>query len=428
MQIFRGGRLEGVMPHLRSGYNFRLPERILARTGRSAACPSTGATYFVLMRIMKPFAAFAILSLLCLMGPAQAASKTFDTDKVRVEATVIASGLDHPWALAFLPDGDVLVTERSGRMRILSHGELSAPIAGVPEVAAYGQGGLMDVAISPHYATDQLIFFTFSQPGKGGSGTAAARAKLVRDDGKARLEEVRIIYSMKEKTASPLQFGARLVFAPDGTLFITTGDRGDAERAQDMHDSAGAILRVEPDGSVPPDNPYANGGKALPIIWSKGHRNIQGAAYDPLTRGLIVTEHGARGGDEVNRPQAGKNYGWPVISYGRNYSGTRIGIGTAAPGYEQPLYYWDPSIAPSGLAIYEGDMFPEWKNDLLVGALKYRLVARLPRDARGRITGEERLFAGAFGRIRDVRVAPDGSIWLLTDEDDGEIVRLSRAR
>jgi len=382
------------------------------------------------MRVMKPLAGFAVLLLFCigLMGPARAAPKVFDTDKVRVEATVIASGLEHPWGMAFLPDGDVLVTERPGRMRILSNGKLSPPVAGLPKIAANGQGGLMDVAISPHFSSDSLIFFTFAQPGKGGSGTAAASAKLVRDGGKARLEDVRIIYSMKKKTASPLQFGSRLVFAPDGTLFITTGDRGDAGRAQDMRDSAGAVLRVEPDGSVPPDNPYADGKKALPIIWSKGHRNIQGAAYDPLTRGLITTEHGAMGGDEVNQPEAGKNYGWPVISYGRNYNGTKIGIGTAAPGYEQPLYYWDPSIAPSGLAIYEGDMFPEWKNDLLVGALKYRLVARLSRDAEGRITGEERMFVGAFGRIRDVRVAPDGSVWLLTDEDDGEIVRLSRAK
>lgn len=381
------------------------------------------------MHPTKPFALAVAVCLLCAgLLAAVPAPRFFDTREVRVQADVLAGGLEHPWGLAFLPGGDVIVTERPGRMRIFSDGKLSKPISGLPEIAANGQGGLLDVAVSPHFATDSLIFFTFTEPGKGGSGTAAARARLVRDGDNARLEDVKTIYSMKKKTDSPLQFGSRLVFAPDGTLFVTTGDRGEAMRAQDMHDSAGAVLRIEPDGSIPSDNPYADGKKGLPALWSKGHRNIQGAAYDPLTKGLITTEHGPKGGDEVNRPEAGKNYGWPIITYGVDYSGAKVGIGTAAPGYEQPLYYWDPSIAPSGLAIYEGGMFPEWKDDLLVGALKFELVARLTRDANGGITGEERMFEGAFGRIRDVRQAPDGSVWLLTDEDDGQIIRLSRAQ
>ncbi|WP_338036645.1 PQQ-dependent sugar dehydrogenase [Arvimicrobium flavum] len=344
-----------------------------------------------------------------------------------IQADVVADGLDHPWGLDFLPGGDAVVTERTGQLRILSKGKLSEPLRGVPEVRAQGQGGLLDVKASPDFATSGLIFLSFSEPGDGGAGTAVARAKLVRDGGAARLEDVRTVFSMEKKTGKGQHFGSRLVFHPDGTLFITTGDRGDGRRAQDMQDSAGAVLRIKPDGGIPADNPYADGAVGLPQLWSKGHRNVQGAAFDPTTNGLITVEHGAKGGDEVNRPEAGKNYGWPAISYGVNYSGTKIGKGTEAPGMQQPLFYWDPSIAPSGLAVYEGDMFPEWRGDLLVGSLKFELVSRLDRDASGKITGEERMLEGAFGRIRDVNVAPDGSIWLLTDEANGKIVRLSRA-
>jgi glucose/arabinose dehydrogenase len=353
-------------------------------------------------------------------------AEQLDAGGVTVDAETIAGGLEHPWGLAFLPDGGAVVTERPGRIRLIADGAVSEPVAGVPDVVARGQGGLLDVAIAPDFAQSGTIFFTYSEPGSGGQGTALARARLVREGDAPRLENVEVIFRMARKTRTTHHFGSRIVVMPDGTLMVTTGDRGDRDRAQDMQDSAGAVIRINADGSVPADNPSPDGSKSLPEIWSKGHRNIQGATYDPVTRGLITAEHGARGGDEVNRPEAGKNYGWPVITYGVNYSGERIGVGRAAPGYEQPLFYWDPSIAPSGLAVYEGDMFPEWRGDLLVGALKFQLLSRLDRDRSGKILEEVRMFEGAFGRIRDVNIAPDGSIWLLTDEDDGAVIRISR--
>ncbi len=355
-----------------------------------------------------------------------ASAQSFETEEAVIQADILADGLDHPWGLDFLPNGDALITERPGTMSIFSQGRLSPPIEGLPPVAARGQGGLLDVAVAPDFDSTELIYFTYSEPGSEGAGTALARARLVRGDAAARLAEVETLFSMARKTAAGQHFGSRIVFNPDGTLFVTTGDRGDGRRAQDMDDHAGAVLRLNPDGSVPADNPYADTPGHRPEIWSKGHRNPQGAVWDPVTGALWTIEHGARGGDELNRPEAGRNYGWPVISYGRHYSGDQIGVGTDAEGYEQPVYYWDPSIAPSGLDVYDGDMFPAWKGDLLAGALKFALVSRIKRDAQGNVTGEERMFEGAFGRIRDVDVAPDGSVWLITDDSDGAIVRLSR--
>jgi aldose sugar dehydrogenase len=365
----------------------------------------------------------ALLSALSLSAEA----KDFNTQTVTVSAETIADGLDHPWGLAFLPDGLLLVTERSGTMRLVKGGKLSEPIGNVPEVWANGQGGLLDVALAPDFSTSNTIYFTYSQPGQGGAGTALASAKLAYSSDGAELEDVRTLVSMSKKTNKGQHFGSRIVIAPDGKLFVTMGERGQQKRAQDYKDHAGSILRVNADGSIPSDNPYADGKKALPEIWSKGHRNPQGATWDPLTQSLLTLEHGAKGGDEINQPQAGKNYGWPIITYGVDYSGAKIGQGSAAEGYEQPLYYWDPSIAPSGLVAYNGNMFPEWKGDLLAGALKFEMLVRLDRDEKGEMKGEERLFAGEFGRIRDVRVAPDGSIYLLTDASNGEIIRLTRA-
>ena len=370
-------------------------------------------------------AAFSIGLGALLLLPLPASASVFETEDAIVHAEILARGLENPWALAFLPDGAAIVTERPGRMRILSGGRLSAPLSGVPRVAASGQGGLLDIAIAPDFEQSNRVYFTFSEPSQGGAGTAVARATLVRDGDGGRLENVEAIFSMSIKSSARQHFGSRLAFHPDGTLFVTTGDRGKADRAQDMNDHAGAVLRINPYGTIPADNPSPDGSAHLPEIWSKGHRNIQGAVYDPITGALWTTEHGARGGDELNRPQAGLNYGWPVISYGRHYTGGRIGIGTRAEGYEQPVMYWDPSIAPSGLAVYEGDMFPAWRGDFLSGALAYQLVARIKRDDAGAVIGEERMFERQFGRIRDVRVAPDGSVWLVTDEANGAVIRLS---
>jgi glucose/arabinose dehydrogenase len=371
--------------------------------------------------------AISMVLAVCAVAQANADPRQLDAGGIAVEAAPIVAGLDHPWGIEFLPDGGAIVTERAGQLRLISaEGGLSEPVAGVPEVAARGQGGLLDVALAPDFSQSGTIFFTFSEPGKGGQGTALARASLVRTGAAARLENPEVIFRMAKKTRTTRHFGSRIVVMPDGTLMVTTGDRGEGERAQDFQDSAGAVIRIDADGSVPKDNPFPDSEKSLPELWSKGHRNIQGATYDPVTKGLITVEHGAMGGDEVNRPEAGRNYGWPVITYGVDYSGAKIGVGSEAEGYEQPLFYWDPSIAPSGLAVYDGDMFPEWRGDLLVGALKFQLLSRLDRDKSGKILTEQRLFEGEFGRIRDVKVAADGAVWLLTDEDNGEVIRITR--
>ena len=376
---------------------------------------------------MKHFALPLAFVLASAALPAAAETVTETTEKADIAASVVATGLAHPWGMDFLPDGSILVTEREGAMRVVRDDVLSEPVSGLPEIAVAGQGGLLDVALAPDFGKTGEVFFTFSEPGPGGAGTALAKAVLRDwDTAKPRLSEVETVFSMNRKSDTTHHFGSRIVFAPDGTVFVTTGDRGDSARAQDFGDHAGSVIRINRDGSAPADNPFAGDPKAAPEIWSKGHRNIQGADLDRQTGELWTVEHGARGGDEINRPRAGRNYGWPEISYGRHYSGAQIGSGTRAPGYEQPEYYWDPSIAPSGLAVYRGAMFPEWDGDLLVGALKYRLLARLDRNEAGAIIAEERMLKGKFGRIRDVSVAPDGSVYLLTDDDPGSIVRITR--
>ncbi|WP_340162170.1 PQQ-dependent sugar dehydrogenase [uncultured Hoeflea sp.] len=353
------------------------------------------------------------------------AQETVPTQDVDIEVEVLATGLDHPWGVEPLPDGSLLVTERSGALRLIRDGETSSPISGLPDIAAAGQGGLLDVALANDFATSRTIFVSYSARDDAGLGTAIARARL-SEDGTA-LSDVQEIFRMNRFTGVGRHFGSRLAVAPDDTIYFTIGDRGESERAQDLDDHAGAVLRINADGTVPSGNPYADGGGAAEI-WSTGHRNPQGLDIDPETGVLYAVEHGARGGDEVNRPQPGRNYGWPEISYGRHYSGAEIGIGTAAEGFEQPVHYWDPSIAPGGMAVYRGEMFPEWDGDLLVAALKFQLLVRLDLDDEtGEVLTEERMLKGDYGRIRDVRVDADGSVLLATDEDNGSILRLSRA-
>ena len=333
----------------------------------------------------------------------------------------VARGLEHPWGLAFLPDGRMLVTERAGRLRLVSRsGEPSASLTGVPEVRAGGQGGLLDVALSPRFAQDRLVYLSFSEPGPGGAGVAVARGRL----NERGLEETRVIWRQQPKVGTSIHWGSRLVFRPDGTLFVTLGDRNSREHVQDLATTIGKIVRLNADGTVPRDNPFAGREGVRPEIWSYGHRNVQAAALD--ARGELWTvEHGARGGDELNNPQPGRNYGWPVISYGIEYWGGKIGEGTAKAGMEQPVYYWDPVIAPSGATFYTGGAFPDWRGDLLVGSLTPGGLVRL-RIAEGRVTDETR-YSIDGDRVRDVRQGPDGLIYLLTDHPNGRIVRLEPA-
>jgi glucose/arabinose dehydrogenase len=333
---------------------------------------------------------------------------------VRVET--VARGLEHPWALEFLPDGRMLVTERPGRVRIVERdGRLSEPFAGVPRVLARGQGGLLDAALDPRFADNRLVYLSYAEPGEGGTaGTAVARGRL----GDGRLEDVQVIYRQQPKVEGANHFGSRLVFAPDGTLFVALGERFDySAQAQDLSSGLGKIMRINSDGSVPRDNPFVGRAGAQPEIWSYGHR------LHPQTGQLWSVEHGARGGDELNRPEAGKNYGWPVISYGVHYSGAKIGEGTAKPGMEQPLYYWDPVIAPSGMVFYTGEAFPDWRGSILIGSLRPGLLVRL-RLEDGRVAREERYLADLDERIRDVRQGPDGLLYLLTDSRDGRSLRV----
>lgn len=338
----------------------------------------------------------------------------------------IAGGLVHPWSVAFLPDGDMLVSERPGRLRIVgADGTLGPAIAGLPAVDARGQGGLLDVALDPGFTDNAWIYWSYAEPRDDGNGTAVARGRLVRE-GAPRVDDVAVIWRMTPTLESTLHFGGRLVFNTDGTLFITTGERSilaGRRQAQELGSALGKIVRIDPDGSLPADNPLVARAGALPEIWSWGHRNIQGAALRPDTGQLWIVDHGPRGGDEINAIERGKDYGWPTITYGEEYQGGPVGEGiTAAPGMEQPRYYWDPSIAPSGLAFYDADMFPAWRGSLFVGALAGRHLARLTLAGQ-QIVGEERLLAGR-ARIRDVKVGPDGALYLLTDEEDGELLAL----
>lgn len=354
-------------------------------------------------------------------GPAQK-SPTPDNKTPGVRAETIAKGLRNPWALEFMPDGRMLVTERPGFLVIVTmDGTVSAPIAGVPAVHAEGQGGLLDVALDPQFATNQLIYLSFAEPGPDRtSGTSVARARLVGN----ALQDVQVIYRQVPKVVSNGHFGSRLVFDRDGYLFITQGERQRyRDSAQSLTAGLGKVMRIFSDGRVPSDNPFVNRAGARPEIWSYGHRNMQGAALDPATGRLWTIEHGARGGDELNHPEAGKNYGWPVITYGIDYNGMKIGEGAVKEGMEQPVYYWDPVIAPSGMTFYTGDAIPGWKGSLLIGAMTPGCLVRLEMQD-GRVTKETRYLGDLGERIRDVKEGPDGFVYVVTDNPSGRVLRV----
>jgi len=341
----------------------------------------------------------------------------------QVTVQTVAEGLDHPWGFEFLPDGRILVTERDGRMRIVStDGRLSQPVAGVPEVFAQGQGGLLDVALAPDFETSGTIYFSFSEPRRDGNGTAVARARLNADVSPPRLEDVQVIFHQQPSYDGNVHFGSRIVPTPDGKLFVTLGERFQMRYAQDLSRHWGKVVRINADGSVPDDNPFVGREGARSEIWSYGHRNPQAAALHPETGELWIVDHGPRGGDEVNVVRKGLNYGWPVINYGRHYTGEEIP--KRREGMEQPLYYWDPSIAPSGMAFYTADRAPQWRGNLFVGALAGRHLARLVLDGE-QVTAEERLLTDLNQRIRDVKQGPDGAIYVATDSARGRILQVT---
>ena len=366
---------------------------------------------------------FLIVAVSLLAALPAAAADMHDTSAGRVAVEKVVDGLSRPWSVAFLPDGGMLITERDDGtlLRFDANGVKQAEIEGVPEVSSAGQGGLFDVVLARDFASTRELFLSYAEPDGFKQRTALAVARLSADG--SRLENLRVIFRLQDSSDARVHFGGRIVEDSEGALFLTVGDRGKATRAQDPNAHNGKVIRIARDGSIPADNPFANG-PLLPQIWSMGHRNPQGAALDEKGR-LWTVAHGARGGDEINQPRPGRNYGWPVISYGTHYSGGKIGVGTEAAGMEQPKHYWDPSIAPSGMMIYSGKLFPAWKGDIFVGSLKFDHIARLDRDD-DRITGEEQLFTDAYIRIRDIREGPDGGIWFLS-VGDGALFRATPA-
>ena len=374
-----------------------------------------------------------LLALFAPSAPSQKPGDVAKSEKTEFRVETVASGLEHPWSLAFLPDGRMLVSERPGRLRILERdGKLSPPLDGVPAVAAVGQGGLLDIALSPDFKESRLLYFSFVEPrgpnAINPNGTSLASARFVEEDGKAKLADVKVIFRSEPALEGGLHFGARIAIAGDGTLFLTTGERNLKSAAQDLSNHLGKVIRIRADGAVPPDNPFVGRKDAKPEIWSYGHRNIQGAAIHPVTGKLWIVEQGPKGGDEINVPEKGKNYGWPVIGYGVDYSGAKIHESAQKEGMEQPIHYWAPaSIAPSGMAFYTGEAFPGWKENLFVGALAANCLDRIELDGE-KVVKEERLLASLGNRIRDVRQAPDGTLWLLTDGRDGKVLHLVPAK
>lgn len=349
--------------------------------------------------------------------------------RVAFQVVVLARGLENPWAVEPLPGGDLLVTEKRGRLRVVSAaGEVGEPIAGVPDVDDRGQGGLLDVALGPGFSSDRVVYWSYSEPRRGGNATSVARGVLSGD--RRRLEDVRVIFRAMPTYDGRAHYGSRLLFGPDGMLYVTLGERYDLSvrpQAQRLDSHMGKILRIRPDGSAPPDNPFAGQPGALPEIWTLGHRNVQAAALDAKGR-LWEIEHGPQGGDELNLVEKGKNYGWPLVSFGEEYSGSPIaGAATDRPGFERPVYYWDPVIAPSGAQFYTGSAFPAWRGSLFVGNLRDQRLVRLVLD-NDRVTGEEHLLADRRQRVRDVRQGPDGALYVVTDEEKGELWKIAPGR
>jgi len=372
---------------------------------------------------MKLFSAIAALAI---SATSLGAQEPVTSDQEKFILETVAEGLSHPWGLAFLPDGAMLVTERRGQLRRVSaEGQVGEPITGLPEIQAGKQGGLLDVTLHPQFAENRLVYVSFTEPGDGGNSTAVTRGRL-SEDGRS-LTDVKTIFSQKPKIGNLMHFGSRIVFDGQGHIFITTGERFEEQyrtQSQELYSHLGKIVRLNENGSVPRDNPFVNRDGALPEIWSYGHRNVQAAAMNLETNTLWEIEHGPKGGDEINIAEAGKNYGWPVISFGINYDGTPVGSGKSeAPGMEQPIHQWTPVIAPSGMMFYTGTAFPEWKGDLFVGGLEVTSLVRVELDG-NRIVGEERLLTSQGWRIRDVAEGPDGSVYVITDESNGRILRL----
>lgn len=363
---------------------------------------------------------FWLTIIVCLTAQTAFAAE-LETEQAKIDIEILAEGLDHPWGLTFLTPEKMLVTERSGQLRLIEKGNISPPIKGLPEIWVGGQGGLLDVAVHEGW-----VYISYAEPGLPlMNSTAVARGKLHNGE----LKDLEVIFSQKPKYISRAHFGSRLAFSPDGYLFITLGERYmPRDDAQTLDNHHGKMIRLWPDGRVPKDNPYLKQKGALPEIWSIGHRNIQGAAIHPKTGQLWIHEHGPKGGDEINIPEAGKNYGWPVITYGKEYTGGDIGEGTHKAGMEQPIYYWVPSIAPSGMAFYSGEAFPNWQGDLFIGGLKFKQLVRLELNGK-QIVAEERFLDDRIGeRIRDVVQGPDEYLYLLTDSDNGKLIRLKPAR
>jgi aldose sugar dehydrogenase len=361
----------------------------------------------------------ATAALMFLSQPSLPDNRTVSTKTGAIKVETVAKGLDHPWGLAFLPDGEMLVTEKHGTLRrVAKDGTVSKPLSGVPKVVAMGQGGLLDVALDPDFSSNRLVYLTYSEPGERGASTAVARGKL----GESGLDDVEVIFRQEPKVQGGNHFGSRLAFAPDGTLFVTLGERFQFDPAQDLTNDLGKIVRINPDGSIPNDNPFVGKENARPEIWSYGHRNPQGAAIHPETGKLWETEFGPRGGDELNIPKAGSNYGWPVVSWGMHYNGKDIPDPPTHPEFADAIYHWDPVISPSGISFYTADAIPAWKGNLLIAGLSEQAIVRLTLDGE-KVTAEERIPMGA--RIRDVRQGADGSVYAVTDEGDGKILRLT---